>query len=65
MPYEKGVKNFERLSKHKDVVELMSKEYAKCVNKPEDEVFELMWKHTNAFRTKIRRKKRLKDKIKK
>ena len=65
MPYEKGVKNFERLSKHKDVVELMSKEYAKCVNKPEDEVFELMWKHTNTFRTKIRRKKRLKGKIKK
>ncbi|NNK82134.1 MAG: Kdo domain containing protein [Flavobacteriaceae bacterium] len=65
MSYEKGVKNFERLSKHKDVVELMSKEYAKCVNKPEEEVFELMLNYTNAFRTKIRRKKRLKSKIKK
>ena len=65
MPFKKGVRNFNRLSKYPEIVKIMSDEYAKCVNKDPVEVYTLMWQYTNEFRTKIRRKKRLKNKLKK
>lgn len=65
MPFKKGIRNFNRLSKFPEIVKIMSDEYAKCVNKDPDEVYTLMWQYTNEFRTKIRRKKRLKSKLKK
>ena len=65
MPFKKGVRNFNRLSKYPEIVKIMSDEYAKCVNKDPVEVYTLMWQYTNEFRTKIRRKNRLKNKLKK
>jgi hypothetical protein len=64
MPFEKGVENFARLTKHEALVKVMSDEYAKCVGKSPEEVFRLMWQHTQEFRGKIRRKKAIKNKLK-
>lgn len=64
MPFEKGVGNFARLTKHEALVKVMSDEYAKCVGKSPEEVFRLMWQHTQEFRGKIRRKKAIKNKLK-
>lgn len=65
MSFELRMKNFARLSKYKHMVETMSDEYAKCIGKPYDEVFSLMWKASQDFRNKFERKKRLKKKFKK
>ncbi|MFC0605372.1 lipopolysaccharide kinase InaA family protein [Winogradskyella pulchriflava] len=64
MDFDKRMKNFARLSKYKDMVELMSDEYAKCINKPYDEVFNAMWKEVKAFRAIVERKKRVKKRFK-
>jgi len=64
LTYNERIKNFDRLSKHENMVRIMSDEYAKCINKNPNAVFDLMWKYTNQFRTKIRRKKNLKKKFK-
>lgn len=64
LSYNERIKNFDRLSKHENMVKIMSDEYAKCIDKKPEEVFDLMWKYTNQFRTKIRRKKNLKKKFK-
>ena len=64
LSYNERIKNFDRLSKHENMVKIMSDEYAKCIDKNPEEVFDLMWKYTNQFRTKIRRKKNLKKKFK-
>ena len=58
------IKNFSRLTPHKEIVEIMSDEYAKCLKKDYQEVFELMWKFTERFQEKYHRKKRLKKKLK-
>ncbi|RLD27060.1 MAG: Kdo domain containing protein [Bacteroidetes bacterium] len=61
MDFVVRIKNFSRLTKHESMVEVMSDEYAKCINKDYDIVFNLMWKSTKSFRNKIERKKRLKS----
>jgi hypothetical protein len=55
--------NFARLSKHKSMVETMSDEYAKCVNRPYDLVFNTMWNEVQKFRASIERKKKLKKRF--
>ncbi len=60
MDFETRMKNFARLSKYEHMVELMSDEYAKCMGKPYEEVFNAMWKEVQKFRAKKRRKKKLK-----
>ncbi|WP_299112947.1 lipopolysaccharide kinase InaA family protein [uncultured Winogradskyella sp.] len=65
MDFDKRMKNFARLSKYKHMVEIMSDEYAKCINKPYNEVFEVMWKDVKAFRAVVDRKKKLKKRLKK
>lgn len=61
--FETRMKNFARLSKYKNMVEIMSDEYAKCYNTSFDNVFNLMWKEVQSFRATVDRKKRLKKKI--
>lgn len=60
LDFEARMKNFARLSKYKHMVEIMSDEYAKCINKSYEEVFELMWKNVQDFRSKVHRKRNLK-----
>lgn len=64
MNFDTRISNFSRLTKHKSMVEIMSDEYAKCIGKDYEIVFNLMWKSTVAFRNKIERKKRLKSLLK-
>lgn len=64
MSFEERIKNFSKLTIHKNMVEVMSDEYAKCINEDYDKVFNLMWQYTNEFQEKYHRKRRLKKKIK-
>lgn len=64
MDLEVRIQNFSRLTKHKHMVEIMSDEYAKCIDETYEKVFESMWKSVQDFRTKFERKKRLKQKFK-
>ncbi len=62
--FETRIKNFSRLTKHKSIVEVMSDEYAKCINDDCNKVFDLMWQSTREFQNKFQKKKRLKKKLK-
>ena len=64
MSFEERIKNFSKLTIHKAMVEVMSDEYAKCINEDYDKVFDLMWQYTNEFQEKYHRKRRLKKKLK-
>jgi hypothetical protein len=62
--FDERIKNFSRLTPHQYIVEIMSDEYAKCLNVDYDTVFNLMWTYTQDFQSKHLRKKRLKQKLK-
>ncbi|WP_147677515.1 lipopolysaccharide kinase InaA family protein [Algibacter pacificus] len=64
MDFGTRMKNFARLSHYKEMVEVMSDEYAKCIGEDYDKVFNAMWKGVEGFRTKRARKKELKKKFK-
>ncbi len=64
MDFETRVKNFTRLTIHKSMVEVMSDEYAKCTGESYNEIFNLMWKETEAFQERFHRKIRLKKTLK-
>lgn len=64
LDFDTRIKNFARLTVHQSMVEIMSDEYAKCIGKPYQDVFDLMWKYTNEFQEKFHRKRRLKKKLK-
>tara|TARA_R110002073_G_scaffold40547_5_gene115031 strand:+ start:137388 stop:138140 length:753 start_codon:yes stop_codon:yes gene_type:complete len=60
--FEQRMKNFSRLTPKKQMVEIMSDEYAKLTNESFEKVFDKMWFYTEQFRTKFARKKQLKKK---
>lgn len=64
MSFETRIKNFARLTVHQSIVETMSNEYAKVSGENYNKIFDLMWKETEAFQEKFKRKKRLKKKLK-
>ena len=64
MSFDERIKNFAKLTVHKFMIEIMSDEYSKCTKEPYDKVFNLMWKYTEEFQDKYRRKRRLKKKLK-
>lgn len=64
LSFDERIRNFSRLTTHKSMVEVMSDEYAKCLGKDFDTVFELMWRSTQEFQEKFHRKKRLKKALK-
>lgn len=64
LDFETRIKNFSRLTIHKSMIEVMSDEYAKCMEADYQKVFNLMWHETEAFQEKYYRKKRLKKKLK-
>ena len=64
LSFSERMKNFSRLTPKKEMIEIMSNEYAQLTNKDYDVVFNEMWKHTAEFQKKYFRKRRLKKKLK-
>ncbi|MDN3673907.1 Kdo domain containing protein [Flavobacterium branchiarum] len=65
MSFEQRMDNFRRLTPKKEMVALMSNEYAKLYPaKTETEIFEKMWQATEQFQYEFAKKKRLKKKLK-
>jgi len=61
--FDMRMKNLSRLTPKKEMIAIMSDEYAKLCHKSETEVFEKMWFYTNEFQEKFFKKKRLKKKF--
>ncbi|WP_179346343.1 lipopolysaccharide kinase InaA family protein [Winogradskyella ursingii] len=64
MDFEERIKNFDRLTIHKSMVEIMSDEYAKLSGEDYNKIVDLMWKSTEEFQRKYHNKKKLKKKLK-
>ncbi|MEN2400043.1 lipopolysaccharide kinase InaA family protein [Flavobacterium sp. MC2016-06] len=65
MSFEQRMDNFRRLTPQKEMIAVMSNEYAKFyTDKTEAEIFEKMWQATTHFQDEFARKKRLKKKLK-
>lgn len=63
MSFQDRMQNFSRLTPKKEMVEVMSDEYAKISGLDFETVFSTMWQLTEEFQSKIRRKKRLKKRF--
>lgn len=63
LSFEERIKNFSRLTPHKEMVAIMSKAYAALTPWTYEEIFSLMWKETDAFQQRYFRKKRWKKKL--
>ncbi|MFC7358213.1 lipopolysaccharide kinase InaA family protein [Jejudonia soesokkakensis] len=63
LTFGERIQNFSRLTPKKDMVAIMSDEYAKNTTWKYDAIFSLMWKETTHFQEKFHRKKRLKKKL--
>lgn len=65
MTFEQRMNNFSRLTPKKDMVAVMSNEYAKVYSdRSESEIFNQMWQSTIHFQEEFERKKRFKKTIK-
>ncbi len=64
MPFELRMKNLCRLTPHKEMVAVMSNEYAKVSGESEEKIFATLWKMTADFQYRYYRKKRIKKKLK-
>ena len=65
MSFEQRMNNFRRLTPRKDMIEVMSNEYAKFYkDKTEAEIVDKMWFATTHFQEEFAKKKRLKKKLK-
>jgi hypothetical protein len=61
--FNQRMKNFSRLNPTKEMVEIMSDEYAKLSGEKFEKVFNTMWKKNQQIQEKLQRKKRLKKKF--
>jgi hypothetical protein len=64
MDFELRMKNLQRLTSKRELIEVMSNEYAKWYDKPEEIVFKTLWEKTSTFHEKFERKRRIKKKLK-
>lgn len=64
MTFEMRMKNLCRLTPLKEMVAVMSNEYAKLYGESEQKTFDTLWKYTADFQEQFYRKKRLKKKLK-
>lgn len=64
MPFELRMRNLCRLTPHKEMVAVMSNEYAKISGESEEKIFNTLWKMTADFQYRYYRKKRIKKKLK-
>lgn len=62
MDLDRRMKNLSRLTPIKEMIAVMSDEYAKLYNKPVHEIFDKMWFYTAEFQAKYEKKRRLKAK---
>jgi len=60
MDFNTRMKNLSRITPSKEMVKVISYEYAKLYNKEEKVVFDLMWNYTSNFQKRFLRKKRIK-----
>ncbi len=63
MTFDQRMKNLSRLTPKKEMIAIMSDEYAKLFKKPYAEVFEKMWFYTNKFQDKYHRKQKIKKQL--
>ena len=63
LSFEERMKNFSRLTPHREMVKIMASEYAILTEKPQDLVFERMWHYTKDFQRKFQKKKAAKRKL--
>ncbi len=63
LDFKSRIKNFSRLTPKKEMVKVMSDEYAKLINQPFEKVFHQMWGETEAFQYRFFRKKRWKKRL--
>jgi hypothetical protein len=63
MDFNLRMKNLCRLTPSEYMVQVISSEYAKLYNKPKEEVFQLMWKYTDAFFNKALKKRNFKKRF--
>ena len=61
--FKTRMKNLSRITSNRDVISIMSNEYAKLSGESEPVVFENMWKFTSNFQLRFQRKKKIKNKI--
>lgn len=64
MDFDRRMKNFSRLTPKKEMIAVMSNEYAKYYPERESVIFEKMWRFTEQFQEEFARKRRLKKKLK-
>jgi hypothetical protein len=65
MNFDSRMKNLSHLTPKKEMIAVMSNEYAKLYpNQSESEIFEKMWFYTNDFQERFAKKRRLKKKLK-
>ncbi len=64
LSFDERIQNFSRLTPKKEMVAIMSDEYAKITGKSYDLVFDAMWEATSKFQEKFFRKRRLKQQFK-
>jgi hypothetical protein len=64
LDFQTRMKNLSRLTPKKEMIVIMSNEYAKLSGENENTVFETMWKFTEDFQSRFHRKKRIKKKLK-
>lgn len=57
------IQNFSRLTPDRNVISILSKEYARCIGAGPDFIFEKMWNSTEKFQYNFHKKKRLKKSI--
>jgi len=64
MDFDKRMQNFARLTSKKDMIEIMSEEYAKYYNEPSSLIFDKMWFFSNQFLEQFLKRRKLKKKLK-
>ena len=64
MSFEVRIKNLCRLTPKKEMIAIMSNEYAKISGESEKHIFEMLWKLTEDFQYNLARKKKIKKKLK-
>jgi len=64
MTFDIRMKNLCRLTPSKEMIKIISNEYAKISGESEILIFESIWKKTSDFQFKFQRKQRLKNKLK-
>lgn len=64
MDFDMRMKNLSRLTPKKEMIAIMSDEYAKLYSKSSAEIFEKMWGATSDFQTAFAKKHKMKKKLK-